>query len=80
MLFRQSTKDYYMAEMQATIPKKTLVIMPIIGLARDPELFPEPEKFDPLRFSPERRDEIPSYCHIPFGEGPRICIGTCSVY
>src|SRR5947209_8800606 len=39
------------------------------------EYFPEPEKFDPERFTPEREKQLPRYAFVPFGAGPRICIG-----
>ncbi|HEY5003583.1 MAG TPA: cytochrome P450, partial [Ktedonobacteraceae bacterium] len=44
-------------------------------LHRRPEYFPEPEKFDPERFTPEREKQLPRYAFVPFGAGPRICIG-----
>jgi cytochrome P450 len=43
---------------------------------RDPRLFPDPEVFNPGRFAPGRAEEIPGYAWIPFGGGPRICIGS----
>jgi len=43
---------------------------------RDPANFPDPERFDPDRFSTRRFEEIPPYAYIPFGGGPRICIGN----
>jgi len=43
---------------------------------RDPKNFVDPEIFDPERFSPGRIEEIPGYAYIPFGGGPRICIGN----
>jgi cytochrome P450 len=43
---------------------------------RDARNFPDPEKFDPERFAPNRIDDIPSYAYIPFGAGPRVCIGN----
>ena len=42
---------------------------------RNPKYFPEPEQFDPLRFSEEREKSIPKHAYMPFGTGPRVCIG-----
>ena len=41
----------------------------------DPKFFPEPEKFDPERFSPENKGTITTGTFIPFGQGPRMCLG-----
>ncbi|CAH1394596.1 unnamed protein product [Nezara viridula] len=57
------------------IPKGTKVFVPVEAFHNDPEWFPSPEKFDPERFSEERKDSIPKYTFLPFGEGPRICVG-----
>jgi cytochrome P450 len=43
---------------------------------RHRELWPDAELFMPDRFAADRRGEIPRYAHIPFGAGPRICIGA----
>lgn len=56
-------------------PEGTVFGIPIINMHMDPDNFPEPEKFDPLRFSPERVDDVPKYAYLPFSAGPRICIG-----
>ena len=42
---------------------------------RDERFFPDPLKFDPERFSPEREREIPNVAYFPFGAGPHACIG-----
>jgi cytochrome P450 len=42
---------------------------------RLPEVFPEPEAFRPERFAPEAKAQIPKGAYVPFGAGPRICIG-----
>ncbi|XP_069676312.1 cytochrome P450 9e2-like [Periplaneta americana] len=52
------------------------LFIPIIGLHRDPEYFPDPERFDPERFSEENKAKINPLTYIPFGMGPRICIGN----
>lgn len=46
-----------------------------MGLHHDPEYYPNPEKFDPERFSEENKSKRPAYTYLPFGDGPRICIG-----
>lgn len=42
---------------------------------RDERFFPEPLKFDPERFSPDRERQIPNMAYFPFGGGPHVCIG-----
>uniref|UniRef100_UPI0037E82D22 cytochrome P450 3A27-like isoform X2 n=1 Tax=Semicossyphus pulcher TaxID=241346 RepID=UPI0037E82D22 len=58
-----------------TIPKDMLVMVPVYALHRDPELWPEPEEFRPDRFSKENKQNIQPYSYLPFGAGPRNCIG-----
>lgn len=53
----------------------TKVHIPISGLHYDPKYFPDPERFDPERFSEEAKKNRPNFAYLPFGEGPRICIG-----
>jgi cytochrome P450 len=42
---------------------------------RLPDVWPEPDRFDPLRFAPGRRELIPKGAYVPFGGGSRMCIG-----
>uniref|UniRef100_A0A8C6DMP7 unspecific monooxygenase n=1 Tax=Moschus moschiferus TaxID=68415 RepID=A0A8C6DMP7_MOSMO len=58
-----------------SIPKGTAVTVPISVLHRDPNLWPEPEEFRPERFSKKNKDSINPYVYLPFGTGPRNCIG-----
>ncbi|CAD7083951.1 unnamed protein product [Hermetia illucens] len=53
-----------------------VISIPIVGLHQDPDYFPNPDKFDPERFSPENKDQIQPFTYLPFGVGPRNCIGS----
>jgi cytochrome P450 len=57
------------------VPKGWVVLLAPYTLHRREEYFPEPEKFDPERFTPQREKQLPRYAYVPFGAGPRICIG-----
>lgn len=59
--------------MNITIEKGTTIAIPTIALHHDAKYFPQPEKFDPLRFyGDEKKSGRP---FLPFGDGPRNCIG-----
>ena len=53
----------------------TSVLMPIYAIHRHRKRWENPDEFDPLRFAPEKERAIPRYQYMPFGAGPRICIG-----
>ncbi|XP_060247070.1 cytochrome P450 3A1 isoform X1 [Meriones unguiculatus] len=57
------------------IPKGSIVMIPSYALQHDPQHWPEPEKFRPERFSKENKGKIDPYLYLPFGYGPRNCIG-----
>lgn len=57
------------------IPKRTVVVVPTLVLHKDAKYWPEPEEFRPERFSKKNQDSINPYTYLPFGDGPRNCIG-----
>jgi cytochrome P450 len=58
------------------VPAGSLVFLIPFVVHRRPRLWPSPEHFDPERFTPERIAERPRFAYIPFGGGPRQCIGN----
>lgn len=58
------------------LPKDSQIWIPVHGIHRDPDNYPDPEKFNPERFSDENKNDIKPYTYMPFGEGPRNCIGS----
>ena len=58
------------------VHKGESVMIPIYVLHRRSDFYPDPEMFDPERFTPEREKQLPRYAYMPFGAGPRICIGN----
>lgn len=59
----------------ATIPANALIIMNPYVIHRHPRYWPNPAGFDPGRFEPEVAARRPRFAYIPFGGGPRLCIG-----
>lgn len=53
-----------------------MISIPIYNIHHDENYFPNPEKFDPHRFDDDRKDSIEQGSFIPFGSGPRVCIGS----
>ncbi|XP_023705443.1 probable cytochrome P450 6a14 [Cryptotermes secundus] len=72
---RKSSKPYKIPETDIDLDTGTSVIIPVIGLHHDPKYYPDPDRFDPERFSEEEKQKRHHYVYLPFGEGPRICIG-----
>ncbi|XP_044584080.1 cytochrome P450 6k1-like isoform X2 [Cotesia glomerata] len=71
---RVATEDYKIPDTDIIIEKGTAVYIPLPGVHKNPKYHPDPEKFDPDRFSEERKNDMESCTFLPFGEGPRICI------
>jgi cytochrome P450 len=57
------------------VPANSICILSPYVVQRDARWFPDPEKFDPERWTAEARDSRPKFAYFPFGGGTRVCIG-----
>ncbi|CAL1286964.1 unnamed protein product [Larinioides sclopetarius] len=71
---RQCQQDHHVGSI--TIPEGAVVLAPVWDIHHDPELWPDPWKFDPDRFSLENKASMDSMAYMPFGNGSRKCIGA----
>lgn len=74
-IIRTCSKEYKFPHGNIYLEKGTSVFIPVIEFHKDSRYFPNPEVFDPERFSAENKSKIKPYSFIPFGHGPRNCIG-----
>ncbi len=70
---RQIVRPFSLREYE--LPAGSLVFILPVVTQRDERFFPDPLRFDPDRFSRERRESIDSFAYIPFGAGPHTCLG-----
>src|SRR5581483_9141136 len=57
------------------VPAGSIILLSQYVIHHDERYYPDPEKFDPERWTPEARKSRPRYSYFPFGGGPRLCIG-----
>ncbi|XP_037903379.1 probable cytochrome P450 6d5 isoform X2 [Hermetia illucens] len=74
VLNRKCTKPFKIPNSDIVIEEDTQLIISILGFHRDPKYFPDPMKFEPERFR-EGSERYNANAYIPFGDGPRTCIG-----
>jgi cytochrome P450 len=58
------------------VPRGAVVAVCPYALHRDPDLWPDADRFDPDRFLPDRERGRERFAYIPFGAGPRLCLGN----
>jgi len=73
---RSCTQPYTIPNTDIALEEGSSVCIPIIGLHHDPQYYPQPEVFDPNRFLPAEKLTRSPYVFLPFGTGPRNCIGN----
>uniref|UniRef100_A0A8C2T2Y1 Cytochrome P450 family 4 subfamily F member 8 n=1 Tax=Coturnix japonica TaxID=93934 RepID=A0A8C2T2Y1_COTJA len=71
---RRCTEDVAMRDGRV-IPKGVICLMSIYGTHHNPDIWPEPQVYDPMRFSQENSQGRSPLAFIPFSAGPRNCIG-----
>lgn len=73
MMTRQAVADTELGGY--AVKANTSVVMPIYAIHRHRVRWEQPDTFDPTRFAPDKEARIDRYQYMPFGAGPRICIG-----
>lgn len=74
VLTREVMEDFKLAS-GVLLNKGVRIHIPVYSMHRDPKYFPNPDEFIPERFLGNEKDNIIPFTFLPFGEGPRICIG-----
>lgn len=72
-LVRRAIRDFPIGDQ--IIPAQALVVVCQYAMHRNPRYYPEPERFDPERFTTDAKASRPRFSYFPFGGGPRHCMG-----
>lgn len=75
LLVRECSKNYQIPDTKVVIPEKTPVVISLLGLHRDGKYYEKPDQFYPEHFTEEAIANRPNNAYMPFGDGPRTCIG-----
>ncbi|KAH8371595.1 hypothetical protein KR093_008149 [Drosophila rubida] len=75
ILIRKTLTDFRVPGTSHVLEAGLPVVIPVDAIHHDPDIYPEPEKFDPDRFTPEAIEQRHSAAYLAFGAGPRNCIG-----
>ncbi|XP_037301615.1 cytochrome P450 3A19-like [Manduca sexta] len=76
LIQRLCTKNTALPSNNMQIERGTEILIPVYAIHRDENLFPNPDLFDPERFTPDRVKDMENYSYMAFGGGNRICIGV----
>ena len=74
-LERKCLTDYKLGDTGIQLRKGDNIEVPVYAIHHSEEYYPDPFQFNPDRFMPENRHQIKPYTYLPFGAGPRNCIG-----
>ncbi|XP_071646279.1 probable cytochrome P450 6a14 isoform X1 [Temnothorax longispinosus] len=73
---RRTMSSYTFNGTKVSIPKGQIILIPWQDMHQDPNIYPEPDVFDPERFNEEAVRSRHPMVYLPFGGGPRNCIGS----
>lgn len=76
VLQRIVTKPYTVPGTDIRLDVGQLVLVSALSIHKDADIYPDPERYDPSRFDRENVLKRPPCTFLPFGDGPRICIGA----
>ncbi|XP_039501932.1 probable cytochrome P450 6a14 [Drosophila santomea] len=74
-LLRETNESYKVPNTEFIIEKGTTLLIPVHSIHHDQDLYPQPELFDPSRFETDNSKSRHPFAYLPFGDGPRNCIG-----
>ena len=69
------TSTYTVPGTEFVLEEGTRVLLPVYAIQHDEEYYENPEEFDPERFTAEKQQERENVTFLPFGDGPRNCVG-----
>jgi cytochrome P450 len=72
-VYRASASDFQ--NISVSLESGTAVVIPVYALQHDSKYFYDPESFVPERFLDDNKNDLYKYTYLPFGEGPRMCLG-----
>lgn len=79
-IIREATKNYNVPHESLIIEKGQKIIIPMYNIHHDSKYYPNPNIFDPERFSTEQKLKRLKGTFFPYGDGPRMCIGNLFVH
>ncbi|KAJ8667186.1 hypothetical protein QAD02_008848 [Eretmocerus hayati] len=76
ILQRKVSEPYTFNGTKIRVPEGMKVLIPVWAIHHDPEIYPDPKKFDPERFDPKNLSARHPMSFLPYGGGPHICVGA----
>jgi cytochrome P450 family 6 len=71
---RKCVNDYRIPNTKLVIPSNTVLIIPSFAIQRDSDIYSDPTKFDPERFTDENMASRHTMANLAFGDGPRVIL------